>query len=252
MARSGVIALVVAASLAVSGCDLTGVEAAGDQAETDTLTAMRDDPVASLRTALERAKKVTSVSYVADATTGQKSQTRGVMSFGPPVRAEESVTFPEGARPHSGTLTYRTIGSEMYSEIPGEERAALGKKWSRTKFPVPDPSGELATHNRRPSQFLTTMLRSGAPSIVAEETVRGTRTMRFTRTIPLADVEGELPPGIAPSTGTMTLDLWVDSKFQLRKVDQEGLVVTFLDFDVPVNVEPPPASDVMDVPFMGR
>ena len=217
---------------------------------------MRDDPAAALRTALEKSKKFTSVSYTAEMTMRERTvRARGVISFGPPVRGEETITYPAGARPHdpsAGTETMRTIGADLYTEFSEKQRAELDKKWGRIDIPVPDPSGDLASHNRRPSQFLTTMLASGTPSIVAEEDVRGTRTMRFTRTVPLADLQGSRPPGIPPDTGTMTLDVWVDSDFQLRRIEQPGLVVTFLDFDVPVSVEPPPAGDVIDMPFMGR
>lgn len=253
----------VAVALATSGCDLISADRSG-RGEADTLAGMRSDPRDALRTALVRAEKMRSVSYTTALKTDKgTNRGRGKLSFGPPARGEDTTAYVAGTRPGraAGTETALTVGTVRYTRTTDEQRAVFGKAW--TSFDVAKamavnglPQLGPEDPHLRPAVHLKTILESGTPEVVGEESVEGVRTLRFTRTIALGDYEKHAHGAVSPAVGTQPtspFDLWVDAEFRLRKMALGGdLVVIFLDFDRPVHVTAPPAGEVVDVSTPSR
>ena len=130
------------------------------------------------------------------------------------------------------------IGTAVYVRSEAI-RVHTGKPWASTKLEESDSVFELSPHK------LLEMLRAASLETerVGEEDVRGTSTVRYRLTVDC--VQGELD-----CEGTAPVEVWIDGDGLVRRIwaDQElgAGTIEFFDFGVEVDIEPPPADEVMD------
>jgi hypothetical protein len=121
-------ALAVAASALLSGCGVVGT--AAEKGSRSVIDLLRDDPEKSLRTAVDNAGKVTSVSLrVTGKEDGEPSEGKGTVTFGATPGGE--LTFNDAK---DGPTTIRVVGKAFYFQIPAKDRTAppfQGKNWMK-------------------------------------------------------------------------------------------------------------------------
>ena len=132
------------------------------------------------------------------------------------------------------------IGDTTY--IKGWSPSA-SEKWAKVPSDAEDPFEELSPES------LLGLLRSASQETarVGEEDVRGEATVRYTLT-----VDCERAEIVECDEETTAVDVWIDDDGLVRRIrmDQLALVVNveFFDFGIPVDVEPPPADQVQELP----
>jgi hypothetical protein len=163
-------------------------------------------------------------------------------------------------------LTPRAI----YMRIP-QLAAQTGKPWAVMRLAdIKQASGiDLEAmlsqaEQMQPAQYLAQLAAAGDVRVVGHEAVRGVPTTHYAGHVPIetalarydSDVRAQLAPVMrsAGFTGT-TIDAWVDGQGQVRRVASSttggrGSVAMHIDvlgYDVPVDVRPPPAGQVVDL-----
>jgi len=93
---------------------------------------------------------------------------------------------------------------------------------------------------------------------VGEEDVDGDTLKHFTMVLDPSKVEafGELPADSKDIPDEMTYDAWFDDEFRIRQVKSDdggemSMESTFSEWGEPVEIEAPPASDVVETPPLG-
>lgn len=116
---------------------------------------------------------------------------------------------------------------------------------------------------RNPTGLIELLAASDDVSDAGSEEVRGTPTTRIEGTLDLQKIVDDSPPDqraelqdwlnflAEDAPRAVPFQLWLDNDGVARRlrVDQEGATVTieYYDFGLPVNVAPPPASEIISV-----
>jgi hypothetical protein len=170
----------------------------------------------------------------------------------------------------SGKVRARLVGGVLYLSLnaldPGASASTPeleGKKWLKLDPALFGGEGQIGQSD--PSGSLNA-LRGAASDVekIGTEKIRGTRTTHYRVTIDVEQAVANAPEGeqeqvrssiAALGSGTMPADVWIDSKGRLRKMRlrvggsaTRGGSVGFEYFDLGarVNVEQPPADEVVD------
>lgn len=136
------------------------------------------------------------------------------------------------------TTTFEEIyvGEEEYARLQDEER------WVKSTSQGRDGS---VSEEFSPERLLG-MLQAASHETerLGEETVRGAGTVRYRLLVDCEEAELICLSGDAP------VDVWIDDDGLVRRIEleQEGMEfdVEFFDFDVPLDIEPPPADQVTE------
>jgi hypothetical protein len=265
--QKAAIAVMAASALALTGCGLIG--GAAQETSKSVIDALRSDPEKSLRTAVDKADKVESVSLVMSGKmAGEQFDARGVVSFGSKPAAEMTVVDAK-----DGEMKMLVIGSTFYVQIPAKDRAEMqGKSWMKLDFSAMSKEDVAKTglgknafddmlRETNPTTALKQMLDAGDFKVVGEEKVEGVKTVRYTAKVPLAaylakaDAKERVKLEATMKKANIKFvdtDVWVDEKYQLRRANQVAgiavnMSVTFKDFNKPVTVTPPAAAQTLDV-----
>jgi hypothetical protein len=163
-------------------------------------------------------------------------------------------------------VVYMKFPPEIAAQLPG------GKQW--IKFDLQKLGEEqgidfeqlMQLGGTDPSQSLD-LLRAASPDFAAvgDEEVRGVETTHYSGTVDMEKLAQEAPEEVRESYGRIVeltgqsrvpVDVWIDGEGLTRRVRYEqkmpdGSTMTmtqeFYDFGVEVDVEPPPASQVLDI-----
>jgi hypothetical protein len=263
MARSRILAAaaLVAGLLTLTGC--YGDKPAADEQAPTGLALLRAEPDDSVETAATTSGKAKSVRVAIDGTVnGRTIESRGVVAFNP-LAAELTTPGPAAA-----PVTIRLVGTSAYAQVPEEYRARTGgKSWLKADLVIVapliglDPDEVTSTlQNIDPTAHAKALLAGGDLKAVGEETVDGIKTVHYAGTTPVA----KYLPNVAPeardaverrltSLGVTEVktDLWVDESYQIRQaktvLGSADLTMRFSDYDQPVDVAAPPASDTADL-----
>lgn len=169
-----------------------------------------------------------------------------------------------------GTITALITPDAMYMKMP-MLADRLGKPWFEMKFSdMKAASGfdisQLTSQAQQmqPAQYIEQLAASGDVHAVGTETVNGVKTTHYAGSVSLqeslshysASLRRQLEPVMkqAGFTGS-DIDVWLDDKGLVRRIRSaaEGGKGTFtlsmdvLAYGVPVDVTPPPASQVADL-----
>jgi hypothetical protein len=253
-----VLALMAVAAMALPGCAAGG--AAGDGAKS-VLELLRSDPDKSLKTAVEKSGDIKSVNFsVTGKESGSASNLSGSAQFGDKAAAEVKTT--ENGKP----MTILMHGSVLHATVPDEQKEGplAGKKWLKmdltklTKEQADELGGDAPKHFQamldqlNPKFRLQQIIDAGDLKVAGEETVDGVKTVHYTSTITVdrfiaAHEAGER----AEAEKDVTLDAWVDEKYQLRKAkvlagSVDDWTAVYTKHNEPVTITVPPAAEVVD------
>jgi hypothetical protein len=194
--------------------------------------------------------------------------------------------------PGGGDVEVIQEGLVVYMKFPSSARQGLppGKSWVKFDFEALGEEtgvnlGALSQLNQGdPSQMLR-YLRGASSGVkeVGEEEVRGAETTQYHANVDLRksveqsidEVPQELRSGVRASvervielTGTskIPVDVWIDDDGRARRIAMEydvsvpggaskvhlDLKMDFFEFGVEVDVEPPPAGEVVDIQTLVR
>lgn len=169
-----------------------------------------------------------------------------------------------------GTVEIREIGQTVYVKVPNPPDPS--KPWLKTDASTFGAQNG-GTQASDPSQFLS-YLRGASNGITDEgtETVRGAETRKLKANLDLRKAAAKLPPEQRQAveqaiqqlgTSTIPTVVWIDDQGRLRKMSFSldisnagqatgsssqtahlSLTLELFDYGVPVNVTPPPSSQV--------
>jgi hypothetical protein len=167
-----------------------------------------------------------------------------------------------------GTIEVREIGQTVYVKVPNAPDPS--KPWRKTDASTFGAQNGGATASD-PSQFLS-YLKGASNGITDEgtETVRGTQTRKLKADLDLRKAAAKLPQDQRQAveqaiqqlgTSTIPTEVWIDDQGRLRKMafsvdianaaqtsGSQGaklaLTLELFDYGVPVNVTPPPPSEI--------
>ena len=150
----------------------------------------------------------------------------------------------------------------------------LGKPWLEMKFSDMKAASGLdlrqlmaQSEQMQPAQYIEQLAASGDVKSVGTETVNGIPTTHYSGTVSIAEqlshfsgaVRSQMQGFIAKTGWTgAKIDMWLDGKGLVRRmrstsVGGQGsmsIAMDVLAYGVPVNVTPPPASQVADLGAM--
>jgi hypothetical protein len=181
-----------------------------------------------------------------------------------------SETIPSVGGNPGGTVEIREIGQTVYVKVPNPSDPS--KPWVKTDAATfGAQNGGTGTSD--PSQFLS-YLRGASSGITDEgtDTVRGTQTRKLKANLDLHKAAAKLPADQKAAvekaiqqlgTSTIPTEVWIDDQGRLRKMafslqvktGAQGstsapqsagfsLSLELFDYGAPVNVTPPPSSQV--------
>jgi hypothetical protein len=250
---------VVLGGVALAGCGPTKSATSAAPEAKDVLTVMRTDAKGTIEKLASTAAKPSSVTVDMNGTVdGKQTKSHGVFTLGGPLRAE---MVSEDA---DGPSTVRMFDDAFYVKLKDDQKASLGgKNWMRMDMKKGDAAGEQQTRqfdDVDPAKQLRVLQASGAIAVVGEEQVAGVRAVHYSGTAPLAAYLGKLDDKSRDAVQKklsgkgvteVRSDLWIDETYRLRRshlvIGGTDLTTDFTDYDKPVTVEVPPASDMVDM-----
>jgi hypothetical protein len=189
---------------------------------------------------------------------GKSVEGHGSIAFDGQLRAEITMTTAV-----AGESTVRVLGPVFYVQMPADQRAELnGKSWLKMDLSQSKDGADMAKqfNDMDPGKQVRTLLDSGSIAAVGQEVVGGVPTVHYAGTVPVAKYLGEVASASRPQVekqlsakgiSEIKLDLWVDEKYQPRRahsvVGDTDVTVEYSDFNKPVSVVAPPASDTVDI-----
>lgn len=253
--RNAAFAVLTVGALALTAC--AGQEqSAGKDAGPDAMTLLRTEVQASLQNAANKTEKSKSMAFTMDMTVlGNKITSTGALSYGPPMAMTMTMNTPAGA------METRLIGTMMYLKVPSG--APAGKPWIKMDLTASPVLGGVdmsqmikQMENCDPSKQIKALLETGKLTVIGEDTVDGVRTVHYKGTIPVDEYLKQVGPNMRAQQKAnfdklgikeVTTELWVDEKYQPRKVDttvgETKVQVRYSDFGKPVTVAAPPAAE---------
>lgn len=178
-----------------------------------------------------------------------------------------------------GTVVYMGFPAEIAAQLPG----AAGRRW--VKLDVAQVAGlegtgldRLQQLNQDPSQILD-YLRATTDEVesLGEQEVRGVDTTRYRAVVDLRRVPDAVPAELRDATrasidlligqlgaGTLPIEVWIDGDGRLRRLKQiislpagagtstTEVTMELYDFGTKVEIEPPPADEVIDLASIVR
>jgi hypothetical protein len=254
-------AVVVLGALAVSaGCTAKpGASSATAAKSVSVLELMAKDVIGSVRKTADSTNKITSVTVAMTGTAAGKTiEGHGSVGFDGQPRAEITMTVAV-----AGESTFRMLGPVIYVQLPADQRAELsGKSWLKMDLSQSKDGADLAKqfNDMDPAKQVRTLLDSGSIAAVGQEVVGGVPTVHYAGTVPVAKYLNQVDSASRPQVekqlsdkgiGEVKLDLWVDEKYLPRRahsvVADTDVTVEYSDFNKPVSVVAPPASDTVDI-----
>lgn len=255
--RKKLSALAVAAVTAVSMTACGPNDSEGDSGALERLTG---DVPGSLQAAADKAKENETVR--ADVVTSggaADSEMQMTMDF-------RTVSFEMVGDLLGESVAVRMVDSVVYMENSAEERELFdGKRWVAFDLTSPPEGGmdlDQILQESDPSRQIKALLELEGVAIVGEETVNGIRTVQYTVTTTpeeFAKAQSEGSAGLsdlstagdALGVTEVTLDIWVDEDYLLRRFRSDlgaaGVTTAdYYDYNEPVQIEAPPAADVAD------
>jgi hypothetical protein len=157
-----------------------------------------------------------------------------------------------GAALGGGSVTMILVDRVMYMQMPGQGGKYLQVALDDPNSPLAGSFGSMESFDPRTTIESFTQ---GIDSVteVGEEDVDGTTATHYVVTADTAEVAGDLGADTGKLPDQLTYDLWLDDQDRPVKmeVDLEGqgsVTVTMGDYDEPVSIEAPPASQVQKMP----
>ncbi|MET7616576.1 DUF1396 domain-containing protein [Streptomyces sp. NPDC005408] len=234
---------------------------------------------AAVKRAADKNEKLSSLSYrmKGQVPGGGTVEGQAAMTIKPPTMR---MKMKQGGAGENAEVEIRLVGGVMY--LNGGEKAAAelgGKTWLKFDMSVlgkggQDPLAGLGSQaDRNPTEDSASLTAAKDLRKVGEETVDGVRTTHYTGTVPLAAMRASLKGEDAATrqrrekglgkyeemgVKAVTMDMWIDGndhtkQFRTRAAADKGpldLTVTFLDYNKPVVVTAPPASQTADLAEM--
>ncbi|MFJ9678170.1 DUF1396 domain-containing protein [Streptomyces sp. NPDC101194] len=257
----------------------SGPAAAGETGERAGQKPVEVTPAAAVRKAADNSRRITSLTYrMSGEVQGQTMEGTAAMSMKPPAM---QMHMKGGSAGDAGEVELRLTGDAMYINGGAEAAAEMdGKSWLKLdmaelkKSTGQDPLGGLSSQaDRNPAEESASMSVAKDLKKVGPATVDGVRTTHYTGTVTLADMRASLADEDAETRERRTqalkkyedmgieklsMDMWIDGsdhtkQFRTRSTTDKGrldLTITFVDFNKPVTVKAPPASETMDLAEM--
>ncbi|MEU3187226.1 DUF1396 domain-containing protein [Streptomyces sp. NPDC006923] len=231
-------------------------------------------PATAVRRAVDSGQKLTSLSYTMSGKVPGSGPVKGNSSVSlKPLGIQTKMTAELDGKTEE--LEIRVVGDGMY--IGGGAAAAAeldGKSW--LKFPM-DVLGKGSPFDQLPSQVgqnpadeSASLTEAKDLKKVGEETVDGVSTTHYTGTVTLAAMRASAKGEDAAAEkrrertiksyadmglDKLTMDIWVDKddrtkQFRTQGASKKGpldLTVKFFDFNKPVTITAPPASETEDL-----
>jgi hypothetical protein len=167
--------------------------------------------------------------------------------------------------PGLGRMSVVQIGGRAFFQLPNGRVDPAGHHWLAVNAPRGD--AQSAVGGQDPAAFFKMLADPEDVKAVGEETVNGTKATHY-RVKPdpqrLADAGSKalgtsLPPTATDGLKNLHIDVWIDDDNRVRRMQmqlkQDAVAMTMtmnvLDFDQPVTVTEPPATDVSELPNLG-
>jgi hypothetical protein len=187
-----------------------------------------------------------------------------------PLAGRMTMTGMQVAGQDVGTLTALITPQAMYVKMP-MLADQLGKPWFEIKFSDIKAAsgldlGQLTSQAQQmqPAQYIEQLAASGDVRAVGTETVNGIRTTHYSGSVSIEEslshyseaMRRQLETTMKQSGFTGSdIDVWLDDKGLVRRVRSSAvggkgtfsLSMDVLAYGVPVDVTPPPASQVADL-----
>jgi hypothetical protein len=187
-----------------------------------------------------------------------------------PLAGRMTMTGMQVAGQDVGTLTALITPQAMYVKMP-MLADQLGKPWFELKFSDIKAAsgldfGQLTSQAQQmqPAQYIEQLAASGDVRAVGTETVNGIRTTHYSGSVSIEEslshyseaMRRQLETTMKQSGFTGSdIDVWLDDKGLVRRVRSSAvggkgtfsLSMDVLAYGVPVDVTPPPASQVADL-----
>jgi len=268
--RLGLLAGSVVIAIAVAGCG-SGSPGAAPKADGDVLQVIQ---AAAATTAQQTSMQVRgTITMDVGAATGASSTPVSMGMTGAmqtkPLVGRLTMTGVSVAGHSVGDIDALITPDAMYMKMP-MLAAQLGKPWIEIKFSELKAAGfdfkqfTSQAQQMQPSQYIAQLTQSGDVHVVGTETVNGVSTTHYAGTVSMHDelshyspqLRAELQPMLDKAGFTSSvIDIWLDGKGLVRRVktSAQGGKGTFafsmdvLAYGVPVDVTPPPASQVADM-----
>lgn len=135
----------------------------------------------------------------------------------------------------SGGYEFVVVDDTAYFTRPG-----VADEWTKLAL-----DGENVVEQLAPDSFLG-VLRSASRTTerVGEHDVRGKPTVRYALAVDCERAE------ILNCEGTAAVDVWIDDQGLVRRIrhndDSDVVILEFYDFGLPVEIDPPPADQVVE------
>lgn len=236
---------------------------------------------AAVQRAAEKNEKLTSLTYTMSGKVpyGGSVEAKASMRMKPPAI---QMSMRGGTSGETGEVEIRLVDGAMY--MSGGRQAASGmdgKRWLKFDLAAlgkgsggADPLAGLSSQaDRNPAQDSASLTAAKDLKKVGEETVDGVRTTHYAGTVTIAAMRESLKGQDAATrerrekglkryesmgVDALTMDMWVDGsdrtkQFRTRGTSDKGpldLTIKFLDYNKPVTVKAPPASETMDLAEM--
>jgi hypothetical protein len=252
--------VVLGAFVMSAGCAAKpGASSATPAKPVNVLELMAKDVSGSVRKTADNTNKITSVTVTMTGTAAGKTiEGHGSVAFDGQLRAE--ITMNTAV---AGESTVRMLGPVIYVQLPADQRAELnGKSWLKMDLSQSKDGADMAKqfNDMDPGKQVRALLDSGSIAAVGQEVIGGVPTVHYAGTVPIAKYLGQVDSASRPQVekqlsdkgiGEIKLDLWVDEKYLPRRahsvVGDADVTVEYSDFNKPVSVVAPPASDTVDI-----
>jgi hypothetical protein len=217
------------------------------------------DARAALAEAAEKSKNVKSFSQTFTMESDLAGETFSFDGEGTSTADNQSGTMKGRMEVSGQTIEFEGILDGGFMYIKGDGLGAPEGKWIKTEDPP--------TSTMSPTEFVSFLKDSEGVEEVGTEDVGGEETTHYRGPLDLDQLAEESGPAIIESLKDnpeadkldITVDVWVrddglPARFALEisaPGEAEGsmkISSDITDYDVPVNAEPPPASDVIEAP----
>ncbi|WP_329067338.1 DUF1396 domain-containing protein [Streptomyces sp. NBC_01429] len=238
-------------------------------------------PAAAIKRAAGKNEKITSLSYTMEGKVPGEGTVSGdvAMSVKPPAMRMKMAGESEGEKEEIEILL-TSDGMYMGGDSAAADPEMDGKRW--IKFPMgslddmsaaggENPLGGLSSQvDRNPAAESASLALAKDLKRVGEETVDGVKTTHYQGSLPLSAMKAELK-GLDAETKKkrekslkayedmgiekLTMDMWIDGddltkQFRTRATTESGpldMTVKFGEYNKPVEIKAPPASEVADL-----